>query len=336
MPQPAIPGTSTAFRVDKYVNDPRAGPSPTPQSFKGPYTADFRATPPGYKGDTPTHGTPGTAHSGPTPPIHDTVRQEQPRRTYYRHDYDKQHKRPAYAHPSSHHVSAPPPSSAAYTHPGHYEAPPEHYRDSIPSHPPQEYHRAPPRAEYHREPPHTSYTYPAPAPPAHHEYRRHEPPSSYPVEPSSPPIPEPPRHRHGSPERRHRTRSHRYEREQYVDSSYPPPPSPPPQSPEPYRRHPEPARTRSPDRPPPARVKAPKPVRAGSQEPAADMRTLRTVTLLIEDRRQSVGDEPVNMLVEVRVPIKEARRAEDGYLADAREVSEALQASPSRLDGEFL
>ncbi|KAI0732114.1 hypothetical protein C8Q72DRAFT_774739 [Fomitopsis betulina] len=63
------------------------------------------------------------------------------------------------------------------------------------------------------------------------------------------------------------------------------------------------------------------------------MRTLRTVTLLIEDRRQSVGDEPVNMLVEVRVPIKEARRAEDGYLADAREVSEALQASPSRLDG---
>lgn len=60
------------------------------------------------------------------------------------------------------------------------------------------------------------------------------------------------------------------------------------------------------------------------------------MTLLIEDRRQSVSDEPVNMLVEVRVPIKEARRAEDGYLADAREVSEALQASPSRLDGEFL
>ena len=74
-------------------------------------------------------------------------------------------------------------------------------------------------------------------------------------------------------------------------------------------------------------------MRAGSREPA-DARTLRTVTLLIEDQRQLVGDEPIQMIGEVRVPIKSAKRPEDGYYADAREVSEGLQTGPSRLDGE--
>ncbi|KAH9915698.1 uncharacterized protein B0H18DRAFT_885626 [Fomitopsis serialis] len=39
------------------------------------------------------------------------------------------------------------------------------------------------------------------------------------------------------------------------------------------------------------------------------------------------------MLAEVRVPLKQADNSEDGYWADAKEVSDELQAGPSRIDG---
>ncbi|KAH9832316.1 uncharacterized protein C8Q71DRAFT_714207 [Rhodofomes roseus] len=39
------------------------------------------------------------------------------------------------------------------------------------------------------------------------------------------------------------------------------------------------------------------------------------------------------MLAEVRVPLKQADNPEDGYWANAQEVSDELQAGPSRIDG---
>ena len=60
------------------------------------------------------------------------------------------------------------------------------------------------------------------------------------------------------------------------------------------------------------------------------MRTVRVLTLLIEDRRS--GEE---MLAEVRVPLRPADPGDEGMWADAQEVSEELQRGPSRIDGEF-
>ncbi|KAF8134571.1 hypothetical protein EV363DRAFT_1161141 [Boletus edulis] len=59
-------------------------------------------------------------------------------------------------------------------------------------------------------------------------------------------------------------------------------------------------------------------------------RPLRMVTLLIEDMRGGVPDP---QLAEVRVPLKVADDPDDGFWADAAEVCNALQSSPSRIDG---
>ncbi|KAI0930659.1 hypothetical protein AcV5_007317 [Taiwanofungus camphoratus] len=65
---------------------------------------------------------------------------------------------------------------------------------------------------------------------------------------------------------------------------------------------------------------------APAQMPPA--RVLRTLTLLIEDARSGAS-----LLAELRVPLKPADSAEDGFWADAKEVSDELQSGPSRIDG---
>jgi hypothetical protein len=53
------------------------------------------------------------------------------------------------------------------------------------------------------------------------------------------------------------------------------------------------------------------------------------VTILIEDIRSGVTD---HQLAEVRVPLYERP---DRFWADGRDVCEALQGGPSRIDGEY-
>ena len=57
---------------------------------------------------------------------------------------------------------------------------------------------------------------------------------------------------------------------------------------------------------------------------------MRMVTLLIEDIRSGVTD---HQLAEVKVPLRQADHPEDGFWADAKDVSQALQSGPSRIDG---
>ena len=59
-----------------------------------------------------------------------------------------------------------------------------------------------------------------------------------------------------------------------------------------------------------------------------DPRKPRVLTLLIDDLRSGESE-----LAEVRVPLKPTQ---GGYWADAKEVSKALQASASKLDGEVV
>ncbi|KAL4080354.1 hypothetical protein V8B97DRAFT_2020960 [Scleroderma yunnanense] len=59
-------------------------------------------------------------------------------------------------------------------------------------------------------------------------------------------------------------------------------------------------------------------------------RPLRMLTLLIEDMRSGVPD---SQLAEIKVPLKVAEDPQDGFWADAVDVCNALQASPSRIDG---
>jgi hypothetical protein len=61
-----------------------------------------------------------------------------------------------------------------------------------------------------------------------------------------------------------------------------------------------------------------------------NMRQLRMLTILLQDIRSGVTD---HQLAEVKVPLRPADTPEDGYWADASEISEALQSSPSRIDG---
>ncbi|KAH7913927.1 hypothetical protein BJ138DRAFT_1058157 [Hygrophoropsis aurantiaca] len=59
-------------------------------------------------------------------------------------------------------------------------------------------------------------------------------------------------------------------------------------------------------------------------------RPLRMVTLLIEDMRSGVPD---SQLAEVRVPLRVLDDPADGFWADAKNICDCLQASPSRIDG---
>ena len=55
----------------------------------------------------------------------------------------------------------------------------------------------------------------------------------------------------------------------------------------------------------------------------------RTLTLLIEDKRDNDGDD-----TEVRVPLRQMNGGETGFWADAQDVTNGLQNDPSRIDGE--
>ena len=57
------------------------------------------------------------------------------------------------------------------------------------------------------------------------------------------------------------------------------------------------------------------------------------LTLLIEDLRSGIVD---SQLAEIKVPLKAAEDPEDGFWADAVDVCNALQASPSRIDGHSI
>lgn len=59
----------------------------------------------------------------------------------------------------------------------------------------------------------------------------------------------------------------------------------------------------------------------------------RVLTLLMEDKRNPYDEQ---MLAEVRVPLKPADSGDEGFWADAQEVSEELQKGPSRIDGMSL
>jgi hypothetical protein len=70
---------------------------------------------------------------------------------------------------------------------------------------------------------------------------------------------------------------------------------------------------------------------ASAPVPASPKR--RIVNLLIQDRRR--GDESPFEYAEIRIPLRPADEDEgQGYWADAKDVAEALQASPGRIDGE--
>ncbi|KDR75794.1 hypothetical protein GALMADRAFT_248499 [Galerina marginata CBS 339.88] len=57
---------------------------------------------------------------------------------------------------------------------------------------------------------------------------------------------------------------------------------------------------------------------------------LRMVTLLIQDVRSGTTD---HQLAEVKVPLRPGEHEEDGFWADAKDISEQLQMGPSRIDG---
>jgi hypothetical protein len=57
------------------------------------------------------------------------------------------------------------------------------------------------------------------------------------------------------------------------------------------------------------------------------------LTLLIVDCRSGQDD---HQLAEVKVPLRAADNEEDGFWANAKDVCEQLQASPSRIDGRLL
>jgi hypothetical protein len=62
-------------------------------------------------------------------------------------------------------------------------------------------------------------------------------------------------------------------------------------------------------------------------------RPLRMVTLLIVDNRSGQDDL---QLAEVRVPLRSIDPPDDGYWAYAKDICDELQATPSRIDGEYL
>lgn len=77
----------------------------------------------------------------------------------------------------------------------------------------------------------------------------------------------------------------------------------------------------------------PAPYRADPASPPGKKPTrqpLRMVTLLMQDIRSGEID---HQLAEVKVPLRPAEDPRDGYWADAKELSEKLQAGPARIDG---
>jgi hypothetical protein len=67
--------------------------------------------------------------------------------------------------------------------------------------------------------------------------------------------------------------------------------------------------------------------------PSQTVRALRMLTLLIVDCRSGQDD---HQLAEVKVPLRPAENEEDGFWANAKDVCEKLQTSPSRIDGKLI
>ncbi|KAH9894803.1 hypothetical protein C8Q73DRAFT_644792 [Cubamyces lactineus] len=246
------------------------------------------------------------------PPQQQPAQDLQPRSSYYRYDYEKirqsaptrQAQAQAQAQAQS---SAPPahPPQHHYSHPVPPPPPGEHYSNSSRSNKrndahayPHEY-QYPPPADYH-------YREPSPPPPPPGDYYGSpppQPPPAYPPAyppsyPASYPAPYAPTPSHSpDKEKRHKSKSRSHRQEH--PSSAPPPPG---YAPAPH----------IPDAPPPA------------------IRVCRILTLLIEDKRDPNGE---SLLAEVRVPLKPAEPGDEGFWADAQEVSEELQRGPSRIDG---
>ncbi|KAI0081286.1 hypothetical protein K474DRAFT_1672034 [Panus rudis PR-1116 ss-1] len=86
---------------------------------------------------------------------------------------------------------------------------------------------------------------------------------------------------------------------------------------------------------PTATQQSPAPMQPGPSSTIPEVPTrpppvLRILTVLIEDKRHPDAE---SQLAEVRVPLRQADDPEDGYWADAKDVCEELQATPSRIDG---
>ncbi|KAF8161187.1 hypothetical protein B0H34DRAFT_699813 [Crassisporium funariophilum] len=68
----------------------------------------------------------------------------------------------------------------------------------------------------------------------------------------------------------------------------------------------------------------------GAEAPKRNKHPLRMVTILIQDIRSGVTD---HQLAEVKIPLRPGDDPRDGFWADAKDLSQQLQASPSRIDG---
>ena len=304
-----------AFRVDYYSNDPSAGAAPY-VTQEGPYGSTFRAD----VGERVTsHRSQSTTSQPPPQPSRSQTAQssqeQQPRSSYYRYDYEKLRQntpanRAKQAAPEASFSATPPPPPSSH----HSATPNQSYYSTPPptssSNPDGHRHssRSKKRKDTHMHP--SDHLYPSAYPqygdtqePFPTDYTNSAPPPQYNHFPPShsPSLAPPPR------ERRHKSRSHRHERDHA-----PPNPTPTYQHPS---AHPQPP----PQPQPPPRPEAP-------------VRVCRTLTLLIEDKRDNDGDD--SMLTEVRVPLRQMGGGEAGFWADAQDVTNELQNGPSRIDGE--
>ncbi|CCL99872.1 uncharacterized protein FIBRA_01897 [Fibroporia radiculosa] len=330
-----IPGTRTAFRVDDYVNDPSAAGLPTSQAT-GPYTSDYRSNGASTALQQPTTHT--VPLPGPLGPGSTYRSEEQSKRSYYRHDYEKQrdsaparrakHKPPngsstanvpAFDHHSStdnariSHATTHGSDCVAYTHTDNtqaaYSAPNHAKSHSIrekQARPSTSYTPADISTSHANSTVHNPRPFPGSNDYSHdvdaydsgiaNDYNSYEPERSNSSQPATLPSPVTPQHGTGSSERHRRSQKYSHRSESQAPrsnaTSYP----------------------------------------ASSTEPVLTppVRVLRTVTLLIEDKRTG---ETECLLTEVRIPLKAADNSEDGFWADAVELCDELQRGPSRIDG---
>lgn len=317
-----------AFRVRSYSNDWGAGGTPNAIQ-EGPYGATFRAD----VGERVSSSRPQTSAS---PPHHRDPRAQhapapqdpQPNPKYYpnRCNYDEIRRntpanraKQAAAAATAGSATAIPTASSRPDHSATRHRPYPTTAPALPSNP-DNHHRSsrskkrkdthmypsdygyPPSDPYYGDTQDFSSDYPNPAPVPQFD---HVPPTHSPS-----PAPAPSR------EKRHKSRSHRDERTHY--------PSPGPVTTQPYF-------------PSPQHQPQPQPQTSYQQEaPPPSTRVCRVLTLLIEDRRNSgFGDDGNGMLTEVRVPLKNDGD-DDGFWADAQDVTNELQNGPSRIDGESL
>ncbi|OSC99364.1 hypothetical protein PYCCODRAFT_839440 [Trametes coccinea BRFM310] len=293
---PAAPGNPASSQYYPYQS---AQQPPAAQQYSHPTTYHYppQSHPPPAPAPPP-HSYPQPGQGAPD---------QQGRAPYYRYDYEKlRQTAPAYrARMAASQSQSPGPGPAAP--PPHHSYPTQHALPN-PDQPSHSSRSSKPKDThvYHNEyqyPPSPEYDQRDPSPPSppadyYDSYPPQPPPSYHPSRhpPYPPSYPPPSVH---SSEKRHKSKS-RAHRHDHHSSPAPPPPGP-------YDGAPH-----VPDVPPPA------------------VRVCRVLTLLIEDKRNMDGE---SMLAEVRVPLKQLDGGDEGYWADAQEVTEELQKGPSRIDG---